>query len=513
MVSKIPVLLLKQGRYFASFGLGVLLVLTQEPFNAVPFIVCLTGLLLVLDMSGGYSKKKVFMLGWFFGLGFHVAGLYWICVALGVDMSQFWWLVPFTVLGLPAFFGLWTGGALLLTHISGFQGLRKAVLFAVLFSLAEWGRGHALTGFPWNLLGYTWLCSDQILQVTSIIGIYGLTALTVLLGCVPYGFIKERKIAAPLAVLAIFGGMWVYGYGRLQDHPTLYHPDVTLRIVQPNIPQELKWDVEKITENYRKILNLSRQPSKEKITHVIWPESAIPFYLEEDQWHRQEIMKALPTGATLITGGLRREMVKGALVKIWNSLLVVGPSQEVVATYDKFHLVPFGEYVPLRAWIPSLVRKVTYGSVDFSPGKGPQTLTVPHSPPFSPLVCYEGIFPGDVVGAPRPQWIINVTNDAWYGDTSGPHQHFGSVRVRAIEEGLPLARVANTGISGLFDGVGRVLQSLPLDGEGIIDAQLPLPLSHPTLFSYLRDWSFFLIIFLLILGSRPWKKDFSRRGD
>ena len=502
-------LLTPKKKYMVSCVLGALMALSQAPIYFTPIILLsFTGLLFLSDAPTRHAFKQMFWLGWFFGLGYHVAGLYWIAFALGVDIAQFWWLVPFAVLGLPAFFAIWSGLALAFTNFTKVEGIAKVFLFASLWALGEWVRGHFLTGFPWNLLGYTWLFSDEMLQVTSVIGIYGLTILTILLGCVPYLVFKHGRFVDAGAILGVFVGVAVFGILRLQDTPTQFHENVMLRIVQPNISQDLKWDVDKVRANYLKVLKLStQQPATDhtKITHVIWPESAIPFYLEENTWRREEIMSKLPEGSILLTGGLRRAFDNRILSQIWNSFLAIGPEKRVLATYDKSHLVPFGEYVPLRQWLPGLVTKITYGSLDFSPGPGPQTLEIKNTPPFSPLICYEGIFPGKVTSTHslkhggRPQWMLNVTNDAWYGTTSGPFQHFGIIRVRAVEEGVPMVRAANTGVSGIFDAYGRVHHELGLNKQGFIDAPLPKPLSTPTFYAQYKDLSFWVILLLMLL--------------
>lgn len=489
----------KKRKFLTSFVLGSLLALSQAPLYLIPFVfISLTGLLLLTSTET--SLKNSFWVGWMFGLGYHVTGLYWIAFALGVDIHQFWWLIPFTVLGLPAFFAIWPGFALLFSTLIGAKGLARCITFAFFLAVGEWLRGHFLTGFPWNLIGYTWSFSIEMIQITSIIGIYGLTTLTILLGCLPYGIIKDKRMGDFLAVCVLFIGFFVFGTQRLTKEPTQYFEAINLRIVQPSISQTLKWDIKKTTQNYKKLLSLSTLPTEMKLTHIIWPESAIPFYLEENLWRRQEIMSKLPPNCLLITGGLRREFEGGTIDKIWNSLLVVDHNSNVIGIYDKSHLVPFGEYVPLRNWVPGIVKKVTFGSIDFSSGPGPRTLNLPQTPALSPLICYEGIFPGKVTHLEnKPEWMINVTNDAWYGKTSGPYQHFEIVRMRAVEEGIPMVRVANTGISGIIDPIGRVLHTLELDEMGVIDTPLPKPLQKPTFFSKFKHIPFLIILFLILI--------------
>jgi apolipoprotein N-acyltransferase len=248
-----------------------------------------------------------------------------------------------------------------------------------------------------------------------------------------------------------------------------------LRVVQPNIAQTLKWVPAERARNFERLLELTASPAASgaaPVTHVIWPETAVPFFLERDAGARQAMASVTPSGGGIITGAPRVRTEADGGNRFWNSLHAVDGSGAVVASYNKSHLVPFGEYMPLRGILP--VGGIAAGATDFSSGPGPATLQVPGLPPFSPLICYEVIFPGAVKDSGnRPDWLLNVTNDAWYGNSAGPHQHFAISRVRAVEEGLPLVRSANTGISGIVDGYGRVTAYLALGERGIVDAGLP----------------------------------------
>jgi apolipoprotein N-acyltransferase len=270
-----------------------------------------------------------------------------------------------------------------------------------------------------------------------------------------------------------------------------------LRLVQPSIPQTLKNDSTAELQNFRRLLALSASAGADKVTDIIWPEAAAPPLLERfaDKW--LAMAAVVPQGGLLITGTERVEPLSGRVQDVWNSLVALDDSGTIVATYDKAHLVPFGEYVPLRGVLP--MDKITPGTLDFSSGRGPQTLTLPGLPPVSPLICYEAIFPSAVIDpTQRPAWLVNVTNDAWYGVTSGPFQHLAIARVRAVEEGLPLVRAANNGVSAVIDPYGRVLARLDLDTVGISDAPLPQALP-PTPFERGRDY-FFLAISLFLLA-------------
>jgi apolipoprotein N-acyltransferase len=282
--------------------------------------------------------------------------------------------------------------------------------------------------------------------------------------------------------------MAVFGALRLAGAAPGMVPDVRLRIVQPSIPQTLKWDPDAAQGNFRRHLALSAMPSTPPVTAVIWPEAAVPYILNRDPVARDWISSVVPPGGLLITGGPRAEPQPPApFTQIWNSLYAIDGKGGIVATYDKAHLVPFGEYVPLRGILP--IAKITPGMMDFSAGPGPRTLDLPHLPPVSTMICYEGIFPHQVVDeAHRPDWMLNVTNDAWYGFSSGPFQHFAITRTRAVEEGLPLVRAANNGISAVIDPYGRIVSRLGLDDVGVVDAPLPKPLAA-TFYARWGDWT------------------------
>jgi apolipoprotein N-acyltransferase len=272
---------------------------------------------------------------------------------------------------------------------------------------------------------------------------------------------------------------------------------VRLRLVQPNIAQTLKWQPEQLRANFQRHLELAREPSAQTPTVVIWPETAVPFVLEEEPEVRQVMAWATPPGGLTISGALARDEQK----RIYNSLLALDAKGQVVARFDKFHLVPFGEYVPLRRFIP-FKGLAQVGGAGFGSGPGPRTVAFPGAAPglpaASPLICYEVIFPDEVVdpAGPRPGWLLNVTNDGWFGHTAGPHQHLAIARVRSVEQGLPLARAANTGISAVVDPYGRVVASLPLGEMGVVDANLPAPLA-PTFYSRWGEAIFWCISLLL----------------
>jgi apolipoprotein N-acyltransferase len=442
-----------------------------------------------------------------FALGHFVAGLYWIAAALFVDIAQYWWALPFAVFGLPAFMATYLAAGVYVAAQARFRlklgWVARVCAFAVMWSVAEWLRGHLFTGLPWNLIGYIWAGAFPgalaMLQSTAWIGIYGLGFLSVLaasllalLGIPSLAPIGPWRRAMPvLAAAALILVPAAAGAIHLKLTPTA-ETGIWLRLVQPSIAQTAKWDPAQAEANFHRLIELSSAPATQKLTAIIWPEAAATFFLERDEAHRAEIAAVAPRGGYVITGALRGSPLSGPLNQVWNSIEVVNPANKIVAQYDKAHLVPFGEYMPLHDLLP--LKKLTHGSIDLSAGPGPLSLSLENLPPFAPLICYEAIFPDAIIDEhDRPAWILNVSNDAWYGRTAGPYQHFAMARTRAIEEGLPLVRGANNGISGVVDAEGRVLAHTSLDAIGYADVELPAA-GAATPYSRLGDWIFLAML-------------------
>ncbi|MGH7006798.1 MAG: apolipoprotein N-acyltransferase [Stellaceae bacterium] len=491
-------------RYGLAALLGALAAAALPPVDLTPvLLVSFGGLAWLAD--GNRDGRQAFALGWSFGAGYFVAGLYWIGVALTVDWAQFWWLFPIAELAIPAGLAIFTGLALWLSDLAARQlrlsGTGRACALAVSWALLEYLRGHVFTGFPWNLVGYAWSGgfpgSTAMLQVASVVGIYGLSFLTVLVAVLPsrFGAPAGARLTPAVAAVVLIAGMAGFGAWRLAAHPRSDLPGVTLRLVQPSIPQTLFNDPQALVADFHRLLGLTLAPGFDKVSAVIWAESMGPPLLERDPDARAALAQAAPPGGLVIAGTLRSDPPPAPMAHYWNSLAAVDRNGRIVATYDKHHLVPFGEYVPFRGILP--INKITPGTVDFSAGPGPRTLDLPNLPPVSPLICYEAIFPEQVVEpGTRPQWLLNITNDAWYGFTSGPFQHFAISRLRAVEQGLPLARDGNNGISAMIDPLGRVVARLGLDDVGVLDAPLPRALP-PTLYARFGDAGF---VVLLVAG-------------
>ena len=481
---------------------GALSALAMAPTYAVPILfVTVPCLVLLLDHADGW--RRAFALGWWFGLGYLVVGLFWLRNAFLVDAAQFAWAIPFGTLGLPAGMALYSGLAMVLAYKLWRPGPWRILTFAGAWTAGELLRGYALTGFPWNLIGDAWSFSPVMSQTAALIGSYGLSFVTMAIAASPAA-LKGRALNAPRGwapVILSVGVLAVMGAGgavRVLGGTFDTVPGVHLRIVQANIPQAQKWDVKHREDVLLKYMTMSAEETTDSsdIT-VIWPESSIPYFIDQEVARRVLIGRLARPGGHVILGVPRYRRHADGQLDFWNSLEVLDDEGRQLAIYDKAHLVPFGEYLPLR-WLfaPLGIDKlVEVGDGDFLAGPGRKTIDVPGLPPFSPLICYEAIFPGQVADeSHHPAWILNITNDAWFGNSAGPRQHFAMVRMRAIEEGVPVVRAAVTGISGIIDPYGRVRRKLPLGVAGVIDGNLPEPIMGRTLFSRVGNWIVVLIV-------------------
>jgi len=487
-ITLVPFSTLKQ-KCVTLLVLGGVSAFAMAPYYIVPFLVL--GLsVLFFAINSAQKAKYAGIYGASFGFGFGVISMGWLANALMIDAGTFAWAIPLCWLGMGLLFGVFYAFPAFLAGLYP-SGSRRFFAFAGWFVVFEWVRSWILTGFPWNLIGSVWGWNLPILQSVSVWGIYGLSFITVLTLSSGAFWPKKRPIVWAMGILVL---IWVCGQWRLYAATDDKVWGVNLRLVQPNIPQTLKWDSTAADENYSKLLRLSRENNND-ITHVIWPEAAVSFLPDLDEDERIRMMGAVRQGGTLIAGALRgADKVKKQLA---NSIFILNDLADIVGYYDKSHLVPFGEYVPFRDILP-LDKIVPIGG-DLVAGQGIKTLPVPKAPPAGFLVCYEAIFSGQVVESERrPAWLINVSNDAWYGLSAGPYQHFDMAKLRAIEEGLPLVRVANNGISAVVDGYGRVWASLDLGQEGVVDSALPKALPA-TIYAKTGPWPILALVVCFIL--------------
>jgi apolipoprotein N-acyltransferase len=484
---------------------GALSALAIAPFNAWPVLFLTFPVMVWLIDGAGAGRLRgvpaAAMAGWWFGLGYFVPGLYWIGYAFLVDASTFAWLMPFAVLGLPAYLALFTASGFALARLIWTADASRVIALAVSLTLSEWLRGQVLTGFPWNAFGYALSEPLALAQTASLIGLWGMTFASVAIFASPAVLIDagspgRRPWVAPLMALALLVAMGIFGVVRLNQQPTTTVAKVKLRIMQPNLQQDVKFNYAAKPEVMQKYLTLSDRASGPQSTGVrdasilIWPESAFPFFLTREADAMAEIAELLPKGTVLITGSVRAPDVPPGtrITRAYNSIYVIDHDGSVLSVYDKLHLVPFGEYLPFQDWMERLgIVQLTKVQGGFIPGTRRRPMEVPNAPRVLPLICYEAIFPGDVATRDdRPGWIVNLTNDGWFGISTGPYQHLQQARLRAIEQGLPLVRAANTGISAVIDPLGRVVARLGLGVEGVLDSSLPAAIA-PTIYARTGD--------------------------
>lgn len=452
---------------------------------------------LVLLLDGAKSTERPMrnaaFAGWAFAFGQFLVGWHWIAYAFVVDPSEHAWQIPFIAV-LPAFLATYIAIACALAVRLWSGGAARIFVFTVAVTLAEWLRGHLLTGFPWNIAGYGWGASLAIMQSAALFGAYGLTLLTILFGAsLAECFGRRVDWSLPLAMAALFLTLFAGGAVRLAAVKSDTVAGVRLRIVQPNIAQADKYRPALVEENWNRLITLSNAPARQAPTHIIWPEAAPPFLLTRAPQALDEIAVLTGKNHVLMTGALRAIRTPDR-IDYYNSFYVFGHGGQLVGVYDKFHLVPFGEYLPFEKFFKRLgLTKIVGIQGSFATGDGPHMLLVPGAPPIGPLICYEILFPGEVVGAQRPGWFVNVTDDSWFGPWAGPMQHLLVARMRAIEEGIPVARAANTGISAVIDPLGRVRARLDLDRSGTLDADLPAVIA-PTPFARSGWYSFWLLV-------------------
>ncbi|MBK5912534.1 apolipoprotein N-acyltransferase [Rhodothalassium salexigens] len=506
-------------RLMLAAGLGALTAFAFAPLYWLPVLwLGFPGLALLLDQAR--SPRGLALTAAGFAVGHFLASIWWVgesflhqssvpeawapvaVLALAVALAAFY-AVPFWAaarLGLPAA-----------------RGARLA-LYAGLWVLAEWLRGHLFTGFPWNPLSAVWTLSAATMQPLAWAGPWLFSLATALAAFAPAALLPPHRpgtVTVGAATLTGFAALMAAGAARLPDTPQPVQPDITLRIVQPDIPQAIKWQRDLRGRHFARHLAMSEpgRPTDGRYV-VIWSEAAVPYFLDRDPGRRRIIAEMLPPGGLLLTGQQRYAFPPGAREPdYYNSVVAIDPEARVRAVYDKAHLVPFGEYLPLEAPIDRLLAwlgtdltlsSFAYGRISMQAGPGLRTLDLDGLPPFSPLVCYEGIFPGQVVApGPRPQWLLNVSNDGWFGSSWGPYQHLALARMRAVEEGLPMVRAAGRGISAIIDPYGRFTGRTDLLVRTTLTGALPKPLDHAPPAAHIAPWLAGLLLALWSLGFGP----------
>ena len=491
---------------------GLAAALAHPPFGILPGLLGYAVLLWLLDtIDGPRPLRSAFLRGWLMGLSYFALSTWWIAEAFMVDAANQGWMAPFAVAAMAAGMALFWGLGAVLYRLIRPAGVRRVLVFAGAFALLEWTRGHILTGFPWNLPGETWRAGSAVSQFAGVVGAYGLTWVTLAIAAAPAVWRDGRRgrIAVGAAAVAL-AGLFVGGALALSRPPSAPGPALTVRVVQADIPQESKWDAQRFAQIVQAYVSLTAKPYAGKPADiVVWPEGALPLaindYMVPGSWVRQDIVAALRPGQLMLLGGYRYEGPPDKPV-YYNSLVALRRTADdvvVVGIYDKHRLVPFGEYLPADALMTRIgFKSMAHLGDGFATGPKPAPLRVAPDLLVQPLICYESLFPRLAKPVPGVRAIVNVSNDAWFGVTSGPLQHLNLASYRAIETGLPLIRATPTGVSALIDARGRILPGarLKLGESGVIDGKVS-EVGSPTLFSKLGHWPFGLLLLVSFLAA------------
>jgi len=478
-------------RIILAFTAGVILSRAFAPLSWWPVIfLSVPVAVLLIDSAPGW--RSAFGRGWWFGFGFFVAGLNWIAISFSQQSNVPVAVAPFAIAGLSAFLALYIGAAFAVAKRAWHRGPWRIVILAASWTVMEGLRAVLLTGFPWNSVGTLWADHVWTAQGAWLVSMYGLSFLTIWLGASPVllgeGKLRFDRLVPALASVMIMTSITAWGGARLQQNPTQLHSDLQLRLVQANVKQRDKWIPALIEDHFDNHLDLSRGANPDGtakgVDLLIWPEATVQrtSFDREGSIHRWRLSRVLDGGALALVGGPRVSDPPLGSPNDWqlyNSFFAIDRAGTILARYDKQHLVPFGEYLPLKSLLSKLGLGQLTGGRGFAAGTGAPAIHIDGVPPFRVLICYETIFPGQVMDdGGEAQWLLNITNDGWFGVSEGPYQHFAQARMRAVEEGVPLVRSAGGGISAIIDPVGRVLASLDLDRRGTLSGYLPKALER-----------------------------------
>ncbi len=494
-------------RIVMALAFGAMAALAHPPFGILPGLLGYAGLMLLAERTP--RVRGAVLVGWLAGFAYFLISSWWVAEAFLVNPAQAW-MAPFAASLLPAGLGLFWAAATGLYRRFDISGLYRALVFAALFCTLEQLRGWILTGFPWNPAGASWAAGGAMSQFAAWGGVYGLSLLTVvsvcMIGVLAGAGERNRRIGMAAAGAILLAATALAGAIR-EGQPSRAPTDTLVRIVQANVSQETKRTAQEFEGIVRRYLNLTSRPGAGVPDVIVWPEGALPAWANDilPSAVGDDINRSLQPGQTLLAGLSRAEVSGDGKVRYYNSLFAlhdIGSGVRVEAIYDKYRLVPFGEFLPAGGLMSAIgLRDAVHLGADFSPGPRPSPMVLPGLPTVQPLICYESLYPGFTPsGERRPHWIANVSNDAWFGRTSGPIQHLNLASYRAIETGLPVVRATPTGVSALIDPYGRVSAGQRLDpGEsGVIDVRLPARLPE-TLYSRLGDWPGRAIILLIFL--------------
>jgi len=475
---------------------GLMAATGQAPLNYWWLAFLAWGLAL-FGMTQARTWRQATWIGWLIGAGYIAGTHFWIVSPFYIDADTYAWMAPFALLGMVAGLALFFAAAYAAAFFIGRGPGSRVLVVALCLIVADFLRAWVLTGFPWAQIGSLWL-GQPFMQLAALVGVPGVGLLTLLSLAGPLAATGRARIVAAALSLAVLGAGSLYGLSRLGA--PVAETETRIRIVQPNAPQDQKWLPEMAPVFFERLLELTAEPAETPPDIVIWPETALTWRLNIID-ELLPVMSAAAGDAELIFGVQRVEAGE-----FFNSLAVLQPDAEVSQLYDKYHLVPFGEYIPLAPLLAATGIMPDAERRGYTPGPGAQVLDMGDAGLMLPLICYEAIFARNVAAAPeRPDWIMQVTNDAWFGDSAMPYQHLDQTRLRAIEQGLPVARAANTGVSAMIDPYGRITASYPLNEAGIIDGVLPAPLAA-TIYARTGNWPTIMLLVILFAGFGLWRR-------
>ena len=502
------ILIPENSKYLPLVISGLLSSLAFAPIFIFPLLIYGISTLLyyINNSKTGYES---FFNGWLFGVAHFFSGTYWITISIKVYIDQFWWVIPFAIILVPSILAIGIGLVGLLTFKikNKYNDIFNNFNFAAVWTLIEWLRSWILTGFPWNLAGYS-LCFDtRLIQLSNIFGIYGLSFIVIFLSG-NFWHLFEKKYYSwfkhCLISLIVITSVLCYGCFRLENNP-LKMTDIKVRLVQPSIKQKSLWMSNELYHN----IYLHKQLSKHEngVANfnpdiVVWSESAVTVPLV---WpHVEDILRSsIDENSILVTGGISEVIDHNIVMQnrpkanLYSSMYAINKQGSILFDYYKQHLVPFGEYMPFGKYLG--LKKLTSGYLDYTPGKNNQICTLfikNHKINIRPLICYEAIFPEEArIKNKNIDLFINITNDTWFGNSTGPYQHFEITRMRAIENGIPIVRVGNNGISAIIDSYGRILHSTKLDDFNVLDGYIP----QKSRFTMFAKYGNSLTILLVIL--------------
>lgn len=475
-------------RQLAAFLSGAFMAFALAPFHL--FFVCFISFPVLVWLVDGivscdYKRRKKYLsialTGWSFGWGYFIFGLWWLSSAFFVDIASYYWAIPFAVLGLPAFLALYYALATLIAACINCHSYGRIVALSLAFGLSEWLRGIAFTGFPWNSIGYTAMFEPVSMQIAFLIGVFGVNFLAVLVYATPAVLADKQKLKMPFIIAALIV-LFDIGFGlyRLSfaPHDPTNKDDIYVRLVQPVFDQSQKMNVDMARKNYEELVALSIAQNVEgarKPDLIIWPETALPYYLDDGSGIKTDLASILQDTQLLLMGTVRRGIDKNGAQLFYNAVEVINKNAEIIAFADKMHLVPFGEYMPLGDYLKKIgltaIAEIVGG---YSAAKNHKTIALFDQLTILPLICYEAIFPNEMTyDGPKPNVLINVSNDAWFGQTPGPWQHFEQARLRAVEQNMPLIRVTNNAVTAIIDPYGRIIKQFEQNKVGFLDAFIP----------------------------------------